>query len=75
MRLFSAFFWTTTPSVFFQGETPADKSGAGAGSKPVDRGVGARKRAAADTLGGNIINCWVKATGKSVRWPTPYILL
>ena len=54
---------------------PAAKSGAGAGSKPVDRGVGARKRAAAKTLGGNIINCWAKATGKPVRWPTPYILL
>ena len=54
---------------------PAAKSGAGAGSKPVDRGVGARKRAAANTLGGNIINCWAKAAGKPVKWPTPYILL
>ena len=36
---------------------PAAKSGAGASSKPVDRGVGARTRAAANTLGGNIINC------------------
>ena len=58
-----------------KGKRPAAKSGAGAGSKPVDRGVGARKRAAANTLGGNIINCWAKATGKPVRWPTPYILL
>ena len=49
---------------------PAAKSGAGTGSKPVGRGVGARKRAAANTLGGNIINCWAKATGKPVRWLT-----
>ena len=56
-----------------KGKRPAAKSGDGAGSKPVDRGVGARKRAAANTLGGNIINCWAKATGKPVRWPTPYI--
>ncbi|CAN0402207.1 unnamed protein product, partial [Ascophyllum nodosum] len=27
----------------------------------------ARKRAAANTLGGNIINCWAKATGKPVK--------
>ena len=59
----------------FKGKRSTGKSGAGAGSKPVDRGVGARKRAAAHTLGGNIINCWAKATGKPVRWPTPYILL
>ena len=58
-----------------KGKRPAAKSGDGAGSKPVDRGVGARKRAAANTLGGNIINCWAKATGKPVKWPTPYILL
>ena len=58
-----------------KGKRPAAKSGDGAGSKPVDRGVGARKRAAANTLGVNIINCWAKATGKSVRWLTPYILL
>ena len=53
----------------------AAMSGARAGRKPVDRGVGARKRAAANTLGGNIINCWAKVTGKPVRWPTPYKLL
>ena len=58
-----------------KGKYPAAKSGAGTGNKPVVRGVGARKRAAANTLGGNIINCWAKATGKPVRWPTPYILL
>ena len=58
-----------------KGKRPAAKSGARAGSKPVDRGVGARKRAAANTLGGNIINCWAKTTGKPVRWPTSYILL
>ena len=40
-----------------KGKRPAAKSGAGAGSKPVDRGVGARNRAVANTLGGNIINC------------------
>ena len=59
----------------FKGKHPAAKSGAGTGRKPVDRGVGARKRAAANTLGGNIINCWAKATSKPIRWPTSYILL
>ena len=60
---------------FSKRKRPAAKSGAEAGSKPVDRGVGAKNWAAANTLGSTIINCWAKATGKPVRWPTPYILL
>ena len=54
-----------------KGKRPAAKSGAGAGSKPVDRGVGVSKRAAANTLGGDVINCWANTTGNPVRWPTP----
>ena len=49
---------------------PAATSGSAAGSKPVNRGAPEKERAVANTLGGNIINCWAKATGKPVRCAT-----
>lgn len=56
-------------------KSPAARSASAAGSKTANRGVGERKRAAANTLGGNILNCFAIGSGEPVRCVTVAIFL
>lgn len=62
---------STTPSGLSafssKGKAPATRSASAAGSKTVNRSIGARKLSASNAMGGNILNCFFQGTGKPMR--------